>query len=430
MLNDIDNIELRSDNVKEILEEVPHWMIKWGNILFLFLILLILSLSWFFKYPDIIISEAIITTGIPPEKKYARVTGKLETLFVQDGQMVNKGAPMAIIENTAQYQDVFLLKKTIDSIKIYKDSFRFPLDSLPVLFVGELESDFASFENAYYQYLINEEFQPYSNQETANKSTLNILRGRLENLNSQYEINKSELQLNKNDLKRSKTLYEKGVISKQEFENKQLEYLQAERNLKNINLNVAQTREAINDATLSSKNTKVNRTKEEKQLLRKVIQSFNELKSSLKDWELKYLFQSQIEGKVSFLSFWAKGQTVNAGDVVFSIIPSQNSRFLAKLKTPSLNSGKVKVGQSVNLNIENYPENEFGTLVGKVEKISLVPDAEGFYMIDVSLPKELITTYDKKINFKQEMRAQSKIITQDLRLIERLFYQFRQLAKR
>ena len=44
-------------------------------------------------------------------------------------------------------------------------------------------------------------------------------------------------------------------------------------------------------------------------------------------------------------------------------------------------------------------------------------------MIDVSLPKKLITSYNKKIDFKQEMRGTAEIITEDLRLIERFFYQ-------
>ena len=52
--NNLDNIELRSEEVQEILEKVPHWMIRWGNVLFLALIVLLLVISWFVKYPDVI----------------------------------------------------------------------------------------------------------------------------------------------------------------------------------------------------------------------------------------------------------------------------------------------------------------------------------------------------------------------------------------
>mgnify|MGYP003116387514 FL=1 len=62
--------------------------------------------------------------------------------------------------------------------------------------------------------------------------------------------------------------------------------------------------------------------------------------------------------------------------------------------------------------------------------MSLIPDKEGFYLIDVKLPKKLITSYNKEIDFKQEMRGSAEIITEDLRLIERFFYQFREVLKR
>ena len=84
----------------------------------------------------------------------------------------------------------------------------------------------------------------------------------------------------------------------------------------------------------------------------------------------------------------------------------------------------------MNIRLESYPDTEFGTLTGKVISISLIPDSEGFYLIDVSLPKKLITSYHKEIEFKQEMRGIAEIVTEDLRLIERFFYQFKKILQR
>ena len=104
--------------------------------------------------------------------------------------------------------------------------------------------------------------------------------------------------------------------------------------------------------------------------------------------------------------------------------------FIAKLKAPAQNSGKIKTGQTVNIKLENYPDTEFGVLKGKVKNISLIQDQEGFYRIDVELPQKLITSYNKEIEFKQEMVGVAEIITEDLRLIERFFYQFKNVLKR
>ncbi|MCH7525293.1 MAG: HlyD family efflux transporter periplasmic adaptor subunit [Bacteroidetes bacterium] len=426
----IEELELRSEEVQEILTQVPHWMIRWGNVLFLVLILLLLFLSWFVKYPDIIQSEALITTQIPPQKEYAKTSGNFDAILVSDNEVVKDNQALAIIENTANYQDVFLLKSIIDTIKVNNKSFYFPIDSLPILFLGDIESQYALFENSYIQYQLNNELEPFSNEAIANRYSISELNRRLQSLKSQKEINKTELNFKQKDLERSKTLYEKGIISTQDYENKQLEFAQAERNYKNFESSISQMREAISNAHKTSKGSEINRIKEEMTLLKSVIQSFNQLKKAIKDWEYQYVLQSNINGIVSFLNYWNTNQTVTQGDLVFTIIPSKNSSFIAKLKTPAQNSGKIKIGQRVNIKLENYPDAEFGTLQGTVNSISLIPNEDGLYLIDVELPEKLITSYNKELDFKQEMRGTAEIITEDLRLIERFFYQFKDVLKR
>jgi len=165
-------------------------------------------------------------------------------------------------------------------------------------------------------------------------------------------------------------------------------------------------------------------------LLKNVIQTFNQLKNSIKDWEDRYVLKSNIDGKVSFLNYWSTNQTVNQGDLVFTIIPTKNASFIAKLKSQAQNSGKIKKGQTVNIKLESYPETEFGTLQGTISSISLTPNQEGQYLINVDLPPTLITSYNKTIPFKQEMSGSAEIVTEDLRLIERFFYQFKSAVNR
>lgn len=428
--NHLDNIELRSEEVQEILTKVPHWMIRWGNSLLLVLILMLLLLSWFVKYPDIITSETIVTTKNPPQKAFARVTGKIDTIFVKDNQQITENTPIALIENTANHEDVFFLKSVLDTITLKKDSFSYPLEKIPLLFLGDIENVYANFENNYIQYILNKKLQPYSNEAIANSIATSELKRRLQNLRSQKRINKTELDLKKKDLDRNNTLFEKGVISAQDYETKQLEYLQTERNYQNMSSSISQLREAIANSNKTSRGTEITRIREEMTLLKNTIQSFNLLKKAIKDWELQYAFISKINGTVSFLDYWNKNQSVTQGDLVFTIIPSEYSDYVAKLKTPLLNSGKIKVGQQVNVKLQNYPDYEFGVLRGTVNNISNIPSKEGFYTIDVLLPKNLVTSYNKKINFKHEMRGTAEIITEDLRLIERFFNQFRKVLNR
>ena len=430
--NHIDQIELRSEEVKDILTSPPHWMLRWGSLLFFLIILMLLIISWFVKYPDIVISQAVITTQQPPQKEYAKNTGKIDTIVVQNNKKVTEKTVLAVLENTANFQDVLYLKSVMDTITFLRkqETIHFPFDKLPILFLGELETDYALFENAYAQYQLNKDLQPFENELTANQFSVKELKRRLQNLIAQKKINEQELQIKKTDLDRYQSLFEKGVISKQEHEHKQIDYLQAERSYKNLTVSISNLNEAISNAQKTKKSTEINRTKQDILLLKSVIQSFNNLKKSLKNWELRYVLRSEIDGKVSFMDYWAKNQTVNQGDLVFTIIPIENTTFVAKLKTPVRNSGKIKIGQKVNIRIENYPYEEFGLLEGTISSISLVPDDQGLYSIDVQLDEKLITTYNKEIDFKQEMQGTAEIITENLRLIERFFYQFRKIIKR
>jgi len=429
--NTLDKIDLRSEEVQEILTKVPHWMIRWGNVLFLGLILMILSISWFVKYPDIIVSEAIITTKIPPQKMMARSSGKFDTIFVKDNEKVENNQLIAILENPANYKDILKLEEISKSIYLQNDSIYFPLEDIPAVFnLGEVENAYIQFENAYIEYEVNKQLQPYSYQVQANNYTLLELETRLNNLYAQYELKRKELKLAKNDLERNKTLFDKGVISAQDYENKELMYAQAQRDFRNFQTTISQTKQAISDAENNLKGTEIGQIKDDRILYRKVVQTFNQLQASIRDWELRYVFIANMTGRVSFLNVWHKSQNINQGDLVFTVIPSKTINYVARLNTPIQNSGKIKKGQKVNIKLNNYPDQEFGILIGTIDNISLIPDQEGFYRVDVNLPQTLITSYNEEIEFKQEMTGTAEIITEDLRLLERFFYQFKELVNR
>jgi multidrug efflux pump subunit AcrA (membrane-fusion protein) len=329
------------------------------------------------------------------------------------------------MENPARYQDVFFLKNILDTISIQGSSFYFPMEDLPVLFLGNLETDFAVFQINYIQYDLNRTLQPFNNEALANQLTESELRGRIMMMENQKEINQRELDFKKNELERYKALFERGVIASQEYELKQLEYLQAERSYRNMEVSISQLKESISNAKRNTRGTEINRTTEELMLLKSVLQSFNQLKRAIRDWELQYAFIANMDGKISFIEAWNENQTVNVGDLLFTIVPTGKNNYLARLRTPAQNSGKIQVGQRVLIRLQNFPEEEFGMLTGEVKTISFLPDKDGLYAIQASLPERLITSYNKEIEFTQELYGHAEIVTEDLRLIERFFYQLR-----
>ncbi len=421
------DFQLRSEEVQDILTKVPNWMIRWGTFLIFGIILMLLFTSWFIRYPDVVTSEIIITTNTPPEKLVAKVNGKIQAILIEDKEHVKANTPLAVIENAANYKDVFLLKSTIENINLDKSVF--PFEKFKNAQLGEIESSFAIFQKEYIADNLNKKLKPYSVDVNAQGYEKTQLSERLQLLIAQKAITEKELQIQKTDVNRQETLFKKGVISAQEIEKQRLSYLQAEKNYKNLLSSISQTKSSVNDLKRNNQTTQINENKENTNLETNVLQSFYQLKKAIKDWELNYVFLSSDEGVVTFLQIWSVNQNIAAGENMFAVIPTHQNGFIGKLKAAALNSGKIKENQRVNIRLANYPDKEFGVVKGNVKRISLTPDKEGNLLMDIALPKGLETSYNKKIQFQQEMRGSADIITEDLRLIERIFYQFRSMYK-
>ena len=336
---------------------------------------------------------------------------------------------MAVIENTASYPDVFLLKSITDTLKINPE-FKFPFEKLTTLQLGDISSVFALFEKDYANYQLNKDLQPYRVENSAQRYEAIQLKERLGLLEQQASIAQTELQLKKKELERYKKLFDNGVIALQEWETKNIDYLQNEKNIKNLNSQISQLHSSLNELNRSSKTTKINETKDQIIFFRNMAQSYNQLRKAIADWDLAYVLRASIPGEVSYLQIWKENQTINVGENVFTVIPESSTQYIGKVKARTVNAGKLKPNQDVNIRLLNYPDREFGVVKGKVKSISLTPDKDGFLLIDVSLPKGLNTSYHKKITFQQEMGGTADIITEDLRLLERLLYQFRDLFRR
>lgn len=422
------DLELRSEEIQDILTRAPRWMIRWGSLIIMIILALVLIFSFFIKYPDIISTEIIITTNIPPEKLVAKSSGRIQEILVVNQENVEANTPLAIIENSARSSDVLRLKECLDSIDV--DRFLFPYDAFLMLDLGEIHSDYMLFEKDYIAFDLHRSLHPHSIDKLALTREKEQLRQRHDILQEQVQLEQKEIAIKKEALSRDNKLFDKGVIARSEWENKRLDYIQAEKNLKNLSSQLSQARSSMNDLKKTQSSSVLNKTRDDINLERTAYQSLAQLKKSIQDWERKYVIRSSISGRVSFMQIWGVNQTIVAGNQVFTVVPSDNVDYIGKAKAPARNAGKLKVGQVVNIRLANYPDQEFGIIKGKVKSISLTPDSEGNLLIDISLPNGIETSYDKKIEFQQEMSGSADIITEDLRLIQRFFYQFKDIFKR
>ncbi|UGU14469.1 HlyD family secretion protein [Sinomicrobium kalidii] len=427
----IDQLDERSDQVKEILGEAPSWMIRWGTTLVFIIVLFIIVGSALIRYDDIIMARITITTKTPPAYIQANSAGKLTELFVQADESVRENEILAEIENTADLRDVYHLKKQLANFTprlIAPDSIQkiFP----PHLKLGSIRQAYTSFVSQYQRYVLFNTLEPNKNEVVAATQQIEEQYELLAKQQNQLELFAEELVLSESEYARNKALLDKGVISRSEFDAISRSYLADKQRYENLKSSVSNTRIAI--ASLSGSKTQSTITgKELGYSYRQELQgSLETLKNEIHNWELTYILKSPMKGKVTMFDIRHKYQNVKAGDIVFTVVPEERDSLIGQVTMPVQNSGKVKVGQEVIIKLDNYPYEEWGSLRGQIVDISAVPKkGEAMYSIYVNVGS-LETSFDKKLEFRQEMQGNAEIITEELSILQRIFYQLNKIFSR
>lgn len=422
----LDNIELRSESVQDILTQPPHWMIRWGNIIIFLILVLILIMSYVIRYPEFIPAPIVVTSQNPPEKLEARTNAKIEKIFIKEHQQVRKDQVLMVLQSTANYEDVLKLKKIVDSLAP-DQLLSFPLKEVSHFKLGELQSDYNSFAKAFQDETLFTRLQPYAPENLAANQSLSEYRLRIATTKQQKKLEQAKYELTRKSYQRSQELFNQGVISSMELENEKIKFLQSQQNLENINISLSQMEEGISNINKTKSGTAINTEKDKITYSSQTLQLFEQLRKSLKQWEQNYLIISNTNGIASFQQFFGENQFIKAGEIILSILPENKEQLVGRMAVPATNSGKIVSGEKVLIKLDNYRYQEYGIVEGKVQNISLSPDKDGNYYVDVLLPKGLKTSYNKTLIFDKELKGSAEIVTEDLRLIERFFYQMRKL---
>ncbi len=425
-------IELRSEPVQEILGTVPPWIIRWGITLFLIIIILIFVGSWFFKYPDFINAEIEVITQNPPAEIIARSTGKIEHFFINDNNHVVEGQKIAIIENPANSDEVFRLKEDLDSIKSSilnghgKGIHKFDYEQYNNL--GEIQSFYSLFLKSYLDYESFLKVDFYNQKIEALEEQVGDYSLFYEYSYDQRTTLQEDYDLAVKDYERHKSLFESNTIAEQELEQKKSEMLKKKSDFEGSRANLADTRIKIAELEKQILDYQLQFQQDSSTFKLNLRESFDNLVSQIDIWEQNYLIRASINGIATFTRFWSENQNVVTGEKVVSIVPYDSTNIIGKMLMPIKGSGKVEVGQRVNIKFFNYPYMEFGMVKGVICNISTVP-ADNLYSVEVSLPNGLTTNYGIELNFNQKMKGVGEIITDDIRFIVRVIRPIRSLIQ-
>jgi multidrug resistance efflux pump len=415
--------EIRTGVIDEILGKTPTSIVRWGVTVVLVVVMIALVGSWFFKYPDVIVSSVEITTLSPPANVLAKSNGKIDSIFVVNSQMVIENQLLATIQNPAGYRDVFMMAEKADALMISLQENSavagMQIHILGGMRLGELQSYFSVFLSAYQNLANYQQLAYYEKKAEALRKQVQDYRVYYNYAFDQRQTLEMDLKLAEGDFNRNQRLFENQVIAELELERSKSQYLNKRSafesmrsSLANINIQISQLENNILELELQ------NRQQHESSLTG-LNEAYNNLKAQLEIWEQRYVLRAPQSGTCVFTRIWSKNQNLLAGEVVMTILPQDTISIFGQLLLPVAGAGKVKTGQRVLIKLHNYPHIEYGQIEGIVRNISAIPH-ENHYYVEVGFPDEMKTSYGIDIPFSQNMQGIAEIITEDIRLLTRV----------
>lgn len=415
------DINVRSQGVQDILGHVPHWMIRWGICLIGVLIILFLFLSWLIKYPDTVMGQVVITTQEPPIKLISKNSGEINRLLIANGQEVNAGDHIGSINSLL---DAGARKYLRQFCKEVNESIH--LNELATYAYRDTFLEFGMLQRTYSKLIRSiQECQRGMNPEN---SSYNVLM-----LQEQLQRKEGLLQVVKEQKKSSQSVFE--IMSKKyniqlsnntETELSPTELLNMKQELLTAqNMVNALDREAIEmsidmaELRLQLNGMEVEFARKQKASIQNVREAIVEIEASLKSWEMNYQFIAPIGGRLSYVNELNMNQFIESGKHVFTIIPN-NESYLALMYVSAEGFGKLAIGQPVRIKLHKYPAAQFGYIKGSITEINPVASERG-YRVKVSIPANLVSSYNRALTYSPEMTGTAEIITEDRRVIERVF---------
>lgn len=414
--------------VQELISNKPGFLIRWGITIFLLILIFIIAATWFIQYPDIVTAKAKLTSLNAPKEIIAKSDGQLVKLFVKENDTVQKDQVIGFMESTANAETVLHLSKILDSVQSLFNhnkaedavqifsSLSYSNSKNQEAALGELQQPYQTFiQNfiVFKSYLSN---GFYLRKKTMLMNDMANLQRLNTNLHRQKNLQEQDLNLAEQTYKANEQLKKDSVISAFEYRNESSKLISKKMSLPQTSSSIVSNESQQNEKRKEILELEA-QIAQQKSIF---IQALNTFISQVEEWKKKYLLIAPVEGKIAFSGLVQEHQQLRSNQII-CFVNTGNSEYYAEIYIPQFNLGKVRTGQQVLLKLPSYPYQEYGSLTGKIEFISTIPTDSG-YLTKVALPNGFITNYNKPIQYKEGLLAQGEIITQNMRLLERFYY--------
>ena len=406
-----------SEEVDEIISQVPSWILRRGIVIIISVLVSILLSSAFIRYPEIIKTTLKVNSINAPKEVLAHQEGKLVKILIVDNQMVKAGQPIAFLESTARHADV------LDFSAKLKALYEVIIKSQPgvqMVFInqgwnlGELQTSFQNFFQDYALFANTQTGGFYLTQKAFLERDVEEIRKLERQILLQKNIQEKEFANIEEEYEAYKKLKSKNVISNSEFKQQENKFFSGKYPLQQTETALLNNRSSIlgKEKELATLNNTI------KEQRAKFLQALNSIISETESWKMKYVVSSPVNGRATYAGILQENQNVTLNQALFVINPG-NSNFFGEVQIPQYNMGKIKVGQRSLVKLRSYPFEEFGMINGKVSVVADFALKDSVFLAKIDFERIQGKHSQQAIVLKPGMMADVDIVTKESSLLER-----------
>jgi hemolysin D len=387
-------------------------------------VLVVLTVAW--SYFGKVDQVAVARGKIIPDGRVKVIQpmeeGLIRALHVEEGQRVREGQLLIELDSTIKQADVEANERILLIYKIEKDMLNAELNGHDAEEVYKKyltttnDSDVVSSIQLQKNYKEAREAE-YRSKEEGLQNIVTQCRNEIDSAESLLPLSEEAVRLVSVEEAAMKTLYENRALSKMDLITKQKELNAVNQKLEEQRLVVKKARDNLNHAVQNLDTLEKERQKE----ILSELEEKDRVLAGLEGEAIKakkiYEFQkltSPVNGTVHGLSSYTIGGVVTPAQPVVTIVPESTS-LVVEATALNQDIGFLAIGQDVEVKLDTFPFQKYGTIKGKLLAIS--PDAVEdeklgpVYKIKVSLESTSLMIEGKNVSLSPGMTVSAEIKT-------------------
>lgn len=336
-----------------------------------------------------------------PQKVNSPIPGKISKWLVKEGDFVKKGDTILILtEIKEDYLDPQLIARTKSQLDAKNESILF------------------------YQGKINTTNMQIGNLNKSKRLKIVQLSNKLKQLNNKLASEKAELIANENEVKllknqyeRQLKMYEEGLVSQTQFQQRNIQFQNATAKKINTENKISQTQQDLVNIQIEQNGIeqeyaeKVNKAEGDKfQNLSYIATTQGELaklQNQVSNYTIRngmYVITASQDGQIVQANKSGIGEILKEGETISIIVPTRVD-YAVEIFVKPMDLPLVNKDQAVRFTFDGFPaivfsgwpEGSYGTFAGKVVSIESTISDNGYYRV-------LVAEDSSRIKWPQQLR--------------------------